>query len=224
MSHNVACIVAHPDDEVLACGASLALHANAKDLVSVLILSTGLGARNELSQRSLLKLRDQARRAADLLGVTVVEFGEFPDNAMDTVPLLDVIQRVEGFISEFPADIIYTHHAGDLNVDHRVVNAATLTACRPLPGRGHSAILACEVSSSTEWGAPPFAPFLPSEFIDVSSTIETKMQALQCYEGELRPWPHPRSLKGVKSLAEWRGVQVGLDAAEAFMTLRRIRS
>lgn len=224
MSHTVACIVAHPDDEVLACGASLALHAEAKDVVAVLILSTGLGARNELSQQSLLKLRDQSRRAADLLGVTVVEFGEFPDNAMDTVPLLDVIQRVESFIAAFPADIIYTHHAGDLNVDHRVVNAATSTACRPLPGRGDMAILACEVSSSTEWGAPPLAPFVPSEFMDVSSTIENKLRALEYYEDELRDWPHPRSLKGVRSLAEWRGAQAGFNAAEAFMTLRRVRS
>ena len=219
-----AAIFAHPDDEVLGCGGALALHAAGGHRVRVLLLSTGMAARGGADARAIETLRDQARRAAEVLGVEAVEFADFPDNAMDGVPLLDVVRRVEDFLSSFPAATVYTHHGGDLNVDHRVTSQAVVTACRPLPGCGDRTLLACEVNSSTEWSTPPLAPFSPSEYLNIGATLETKVKALECYAGEVRAAPHPRSAEGLRRLASWRGAQAGLPAAEAFATLRRIRS
>lgn len=223
MTGTVAAIVAHPDDEVLACGGALAQHAAVGHRVRILILATGLTGRGYASAADIEKLQGEARRAAEVLGAEGVEFADFPDNAMDSVSLLAVVRRVEAFLEEFPAEAVYTHHGGDLNVDHRVVQQAVLTACRPLPGRGPLELLACEVNSSTEWAAPPAPPFVPTEFLDISATLDVKVRALECYRGELRAWPHPRSLEGVRALARWRGAQAGFEAAEAFVTLRRIR-
>lgn len=223
MTGTVAAIVAHPDDEVLACGGALAAHAAAGHRVRILLLSTGLISRGEVSAAEIEKLQGEARQAAEVLGAEEVEFADFPDNAMDSVRLLEVVKRVEGFLKNFPAEVVYTHHGGDLNIDHRVVQQAVLTACRPLPGRGPLEILACEVNSATEWAASPAPPFVPTEFLDISATLDVKVRALECYRGELRAWPHPRSLEGVRALARWRGAQAGFEAAEAFMTLRRIR-
>lgn len=223
MSTRIAAIFAHPDDEVLGCGGSLALHAAQGHEVSTLLLATGLAARQMLSEGDLQELRDQARRAADRLGVRQVSFADFPDNAMDSVPLIEIVRTVETFVAETAPEIVYTHHGGDLNVDHRQTHAAVLTALRPLPGRGPISILGCEINSSTEWAVPPLAPFVPSEFQDIGGALDAKLEALACYSGELRDWPHPRSLEGVRALARWRGTQAGLEAAEAFMTLRRVR-
>lgn len=223
MSLPVAAIFAHPDDEVLGCGGALALHAARGDRVRILLLATGLASRNPVGAREIEELRDQGRRAARILGAGAVAFEDFPDNAMDGVPLLEVVKRVEAFLAGYSAELIYTHHGGDLNVDHRVVQRAVTTACRPLPGRGDHAILACEVTSSTEWATAPLAAFAPTEFVDISESLERKIAALSCYEGEIRSWPHPRSADGVQALARWRGAQAGFEAAEAFVTLRRVR-
>ena len=223
MTHKVAAIFAHPDDEVLGCGGSLALHAAASDEVNVLLLATGVTARGAADKVELEVLRDQARRAGTILGVDGVSFASFPDNAMDSVPLIEIVRRVEKFVSEFSPDIVYTHHGGDLNIDHRQTHAAVVTALRPLPERGDISVLGCEVNSSTEWAVPPLAPFIPTEFQAIDGMLDTKLEALASYIGELRDWPHPRSIEGVRALARWRGTQSGVAAAEAFITLRRIR-
>ena len=222
MVEQVAAIFAHPDDEILGCGGTLARHAEAGAEVRILLLATGLAARATTGSEQIDALRAQARRAANVVGARASEFADCPDNAMDTVPLLEVVKRIEEFLADGIPERIYTHHGGDLNVDHRIVQRAVVTAARPLPDRGPMAILAAEVNSSTEWAAPPLMPFQPTEFVDISSSLETKLQALTCYQGELRDWPHPRSIEGVRALARWRGTQCGRHAAEAFVTLRRI--
>lgn len=216
-------IFAHPDDEVLGCGGVLAQHAALGDAVRLLLLSTGLTARGPAGAREIETLRDDSRKAADILGIDEIEFGDFPDNRMDSVPFLDVIQRVEAFVGNFDAPTVYTHFGGDLNIDHQMTERAVMTACRPLPGRPPQTILACEVNSSTEWSSASGSGFQPTEFVDISDALAAKLSALACYRSELRAWPHPRSLEGVKALARWRGSHVGVDAAEAFLTLRRVR-
>lgn len=222
MSTTVAAIFAHPDDEVLGCGATLAKHAAAGDDVRILILATGLAARGSADRGELAELRKQAEAAAAVLGAASVTFAEFPDNQMDTVALLSVVQRVEAFLEETSPDLIYTHHGGDLNVDHRVTHQAVVTACRPLPGRKPLEIRACEVNSSTEWASRPLAPFEPTIFEPIADTLAKKREALACYTGELRDWPHPRSTDGVDALACWRGAQCGHEAAEAFQLVRKV--
>ena len=221
--HRIAAIFAHPDDEVLGCGASLALHADRGDQVRILLLATGLAARAKPSAAALKTLRTQAQAAAEVLGATSVDFADFPDNAMDSVPLLAVVKQVEQFLGRHGADVIYTHHAGDLNVDHRVTHQAVVTATRPTPGAGDIEILASEVNSSTEWATPPLAPFVPTDFVDVAATLQRKIDALSCYASEVRGWPHPRSADGVRALGRWRGTSCGCEAAEAFSLVRRIR-
>lgn len=223
MTDRIAAIFAHPDDEVLACGATLARHAAEGAEVRILILATGLASRGAAADVAFAALRQDGERAAAAMGAQGIEFADFPDNAMDSVPLLDVVKRVEAFLAAFPARRVYTHHAGDVNVDHRVVHQAVITACRPLPGAAVREILAGEVNSSTEWApAGSLPPFLPTEFVNVSATLAAKQAAMACYGSELREWPHPRSLRGIEALARWRGTQSGCDAAEAFTTVRRL--
>jgi LmbE family N-acetylglucosaminyl deacetylase len=223
MIRRIAAIFAHPDDEILACGGTMAAHARAGHEVRSLILATGLASRGAVSDDEISRLRAQGEAAARKIGAAGIEFADFPDNAMDSVPLIAVVQRIEAFLKRFAADVIYTHHSGDLNVDHRIVAQAVVTARRPLPGAGAVEILACEIPSATEWSAPGQYPFVPTDFVEIADHLAAKQQALACYEGELRAWPHPRSLEGVAALARWRGSQSGYEAAEAFYQIRRVR-
>jgi len=223
MPRKIAAIFAHPDDEVLACGGALAAHADGGDDIRIFIMATGGTARGGEQQAYIGTLREQAQAAAKILGAAGVEFGNFPDNRMDSVALLDVVKAVEGFLTKFPADVIYTHHAGDMNIDHGVINRAVATACRPLPGVRPLEILTCEINSSTEWAVAPLTPFVPTDFVDIAGSLDRKVAALECYTDELRPWPHPRSTEGVRALARWRGSQCGREAAEAFALMRRVR-
>jgi LmbE family N-acetylglucosaminyl deacetylase len=222
MARKVAAIFAHPDDEVLGCGGAMAWHAANGDDVRILLLATGLRSRGGADDAAIGQLRDDARKSAAIVGAKAIEFADFPDNAMDTVPLLEVVKRVEMFLANFGADTVYTHHDGDLNIDHFIVHRSVMTACRPLPNVTPREILACEVNSSTEWGLASQLPFTPTDFLDISAYIERKVKALEQYRGEIRPWPHPRSSDGIRALAHWRGTQCGVDAAEAYRVVRRI--
>lgn len=216
----VACIAAHPDDEVLMAGASLARHAAAGQAVRILILGTGLEARGAADTGALTKLAGEARAAAGVLGAAEPEMAGLPDNKLDTLPLLDLVQRIETYIERIAPSVIYTHHCSDLNVDHRLTHDAVVTACRPLPGRSVPRILAGEVLSSTEWQSPQRTAFQPTVFHDVEATLEAKLAAMRAYAGELRDPPHPRSLDGIRAQAQLRGMQAGCRAAESFMLVR----
>ena len=222
MSRIIAAIFAHPDDEVLGCGAALAKHVDDGDSVHILILATGLAARGNADAEIIEELRCNARASANVLGAASIEFSDFPDNEMDTVSLLSIVARAEEFTAAIGPGLVYTHHGGDLNIDHRITHQAVTTACRPLPGAPPLEIRACEVNSSTDWATSPLAPFEPNVFEPVELTLERKVAALCCYESELRDWPHPRSVEGVRALARWRGAQCGQEAAEAFSLIRKV--
>ncbi|MGE5147424.1 MAG: PIG-L deacetylase family protein [Candidatus Eiseniibacteriota bacterium] len=217
---SVAVIVAHPDDEVLLAGGAMARHVTGGDAVRTLFLATGAAARGGRQTAYINKLRAQAARAAKVLGASPPSFCDFPDNRMDTVPLLDVVQAIEAFLAKAPAAVVYTHHAGDLNVDHRIVHQAVVTACRPLPGGAVRQIYAGETLSSTEWS--PVDRFAPTTYVAIERFLEQKLKALACYEDEIRDFPHPRSIEAVRALATVRGAEAGLDAAEAFYVVRDI--
>ncbi len=225
---NVLIISAHPDDEVLGCGGTIAKHVQNGDEVHVLILAEGVTSRDEVRERErrageLSQLAQAAHEAGRILEVQSVELHDFPDNRMDAVDLLDVVKVVETAIDKYKPDMVYTHHAGDVNIDHRIVHQAVVTACRPLPGQCVKTLLFFEVPSSTEWQIPGSAPaFLPNYFVDISDCLDKKFQALKAYESEMRPWPHPRSLTAVEHLARWRGSMVGVEAAEGFMLGRKL--
>jgi len=223
---SVLILAAHPDDEVLGCGGTIAKLADQGALVHVAFLADGVFSRAGDQKKQNGELNDRrnaARKCCNILGVKSISFGDFPDNRMDTLALLDVTQAVEQLIAMHQPDILFTHHAGDVNIDHRRMHEAVVTACRPQRDHPVKTLLCFEVPSSTEWQIPGSAPaFMPNWFEDISDTLDRKLAALDAYSTELRAWPHPRSRQGVDHLAHWRGATVGVDAAEAFILGRQM--
>jgi len=228
MQGAILAVAAHPDDEVLGCGGTLARMAGEGREVHILLMADGETSRIGDQTRAADTDRLAARKAAALsackiLGCSSVEVLGLPDNRMDGLELLDVVKHIEAFVQRYQPFSVLTHHAGDVNIDHRVVHDAVITACRPQPGHSVKELLFFEVPSSTEWRPPDSAKsFSPNWFVDISATLETKLSALHAYQTELRAFPHPRSLRAVEALARWRGATVGVEAAEAFMLGRNI--
>jgi LmbE family N-acetylglucosaminyl deacetylase len=223
MSRQVLVIAAHPDDETYGLGGTIARHIQQGDSVSALILTDGVTARHSATESQ----KAAARKACAALGVDDVRFAGLPDQRLDGMPLLEVVQPIHELIKELRPQTVYTHHRGDANQDHRAVFAATLVAVRPFGGNPVERVLCYEMASSTEWG-PPFAEwaFLPNVFVDISTTLEAKLRAVEAYretfQSEVRPFPHPRSSEAVRICAQQRGVTVGMKAAEAFILVREL--
>jgi LmbE family N-acetylglucosaminyl deacetylase len=218
--------VAHPDDEVLGCGGTMARHVDANDSVHVVFIADGVAARRGSEaehERALVGRREAAREAARIIGCEAPSFLDYPDQRLDTVPLLDLTQSIEARLREIKPDIVYTHHGDDLNADHRLVSEATMTALRPLPGQKVVAVYGFETLSSTEWVFHSrAAAFRPNRFVGIEKTLGRKLDALRAYHAEMRDFPHPRSYETVQALARLRGSTVGLKAAEAFTVLREV--
>jgi LmbE family N-acetylglucosaminyl deacetylase len=168
-------------------------------------------------------LHSHALAAAKKIGVKDVLLHKLPDNRLDTMPLLEVVKLVEKLVEKIRPDAIYTHHAGDLNVDHGVIHRAVLTATRPMAGQLVREIYAFEVPSSTEWSFQGVQPaFRPNMFVDIAATVEAKIAAMACYETEARKFPHPRSAEALRAIATRWGSVCGCEAAEAFELVRSV--
>jgi LmbE family N-acetylglucosaminyl deacetylase len=218
-------VVAHPDDEVLGCGGAIASHAQAGDSVHVVIMAEGGTSRTWPTAKAevLAQLKVAATNANRILGATELIMEGLPDNRLDSLDRLTIIQRVETHIERLQPSTVYTHHVGDVNVDHQIVHHAVVTACRPQPRSPVDRLLFFEVASSTEWQPPGSGvPFQPNWFVDISGTLDTKLAALEAYRIEMREWPHPRSLRAAEFQARWRGAAVGIEAAEAFVLGREL--
>ena len=222
-------IAAHPDDEILGCGGSMAKWCKDGHVVHVLIMAEGATSRDKsrdrvTRQKELSHLARSAKKAGEILGVASVELLDYPDNRMDSVDLLDVVKSVEEHIDKNNPEVVVTHHSGDLNIDHQLVHEAVVTASRPQNDLPIKTLLFFEVPSSTEWQLPGRVPlFAPNWFVDISNIVDRKIRAFEVYAEELRDWPHPRSIKGVEYRARWRCATVGFEAAEAFSLGRELR-
>jgi len=224
MSNTILVVASHPDDEVLGLGGTIARHVAAGDTVHSLIIAEGATSRPGIDDAMETRaLRAAAAAAADVLGAHPPRLLGLPDNRLDTLALLDIVQPIEAVIAEVKPQTVYTHFLGDLNRDHGITAEAVEIACRPLPGQTVSALYAFETVSSTEWGLSTTG-FRPQLFIDVANELELKMRALRCYDSEMRSFPHARSYEAVEALARLRGAQSGVYAAEAFMVRRELRS
>lgn len=226
-SETVLVIAAHPDDEVLGCGGTIARLAREQKDVYVAILGEGITSRynhrEQADQQLLAGLHDRSQQVASWLGAKELFMYNLPDNRFDTVPLLDVVKIIEALVEKLRPDTVYTQHGGDLNVDHAVIYRATLTATRPMTGQPVKRLYAYEVASSTEWSFQKFSPvFHPNIFVDIAATLEAKIQAMELYESEARPFPHPRSPEALRAMARRWGSVVGLEAAEAFELVRAV--
>jgi LmbE family N-acetylglucosaminyl deacetylase len=222
MRQRVLCVVAHPDDETLGVGGTLALHAEAGSEVTVLIMSEGEVEKLESTPRCGTR-RECALQAADAMGVSHVLFHDFPDQRLDSIPFIEVIKAVEAAITTYRPTVVYAHHGGDANTDHQVVFKATYAACRPMTPLGAHVqrFLTFETPSSTDQ-APQVADYVfnPTTFVDVEPVWDRKRKALACYPTEMIGGRHPRSVDYIEALARVRGGHSGYLLAEAFVSVR----
>jgi LmbE family N-acetylglucosaminyl deacetylase len=217
----VLTVAAHPDDETLGAGGTMAWHAAQGDTVWACVLTDGVTSRHDKVQLQA----ECAQRACDTLGVDRLVLVGLPDQRLDTLSLLDVIGPIERCVEELRPDVVLTHFAGDVNEDHRLVARATMVATRPVAGSSVRRVCAFEVPSSTDWAPPiPGSVFTPNLYVDISSTLDVKLTAMKAYadtfHSEVRPYPHPRSTEALTAYAQRHGVAAGLLAAEPFMLLR----
>lgn len=217
----VLVVAPHADDEVLGCGGAIARHAASGDEVTVLILGKASAALYDEAAREAPLC--EAREAHAVLGVHRSVFREFPAPMMDTVPVHEIADAVRETVFESGAETVYVPHRGDVHQDHGVVFNAALVAARPVDGCPVRRILAYETMSETEW-SPPFGgdAFVPNVFLDISNTLDAKIDAMKKYSSQIKEKPHPRSEWGLRALAEYRGSTVGVAAAEAFALIREI--
>lgn len=218
-------VAAHPDDETLGAGGTMAWHSARGDTVWACVLADGASSRHGRVEQQA----ECARAAADVLGLDRLVMVGLPDQRLDTLSLLDVITPIEQCIEELQPDVVLTHFPGDVNEDHRLVARATLVATRPVPGTSVKRVCSFEIPSSTDWAPPiPGSVFAPNLYVDISDTLETKLTAMKAYShtfvSEVRPFPHPRSLEALTAYAQRHGAASGQLAAEAFMILRESTS
>ena len=227
MNKTILVVAAHPDDEILGVGGTVAKHSANGDLVYALILGEGQTSRGEhrgdIKHEVVDALHADTLKSSQVIGYKDVFFEDFPDNRFDQVDLLDIVKAVERKIKELRPQIIYTHYSGDLNIDHQYTARAVLTAARPIGDYCVEEIYAFETLSSSEWNfdhsvQPVFAP---NVFVDIKEYYNKKEQAMRCYQSELCDFPHPRSLEGMDVLSKTRGMAAGMERAEAFMLIRK---
>lgn len=229
MTERILVIAAHPDDEVLGCGGTIAKFRDAGAAVRVAFLAEGVTARYDPVEfdSPQVKAESQARndnavKALAKLGVAAdsVFVNRRPCCRLDQVPQIDLVKEIEGHIKSFEPSQLFTHWDQDTNIDHRIAHRAVLAAARPLGIPFLKRILAFEVLSSSEWNTTTAFP--ANAFHDVSAQIERKLEAMAAYEGEQPPAPHPRSAEVIRALATFRGAQAGVSHAEAFSLIRSL--
>jgi LmbE family N-acetylglucosaminyl deacetylase len=222
VNKTVLVVAAHSDDEALGCSGTISKHIEQGDSVHLLFMTDGVASRSAKVNNKKKRLT-AAQGVAEILGVDTLTNLNFPDNRMDSIPLLDVVKEIEDKISQVQPEVIYTHHIGDLNIDHQITHKAVITACRPQPGFCVRKIYAFEVLSSTEWQTPGVESFCPNMFIDITDYIDIKKQVLKVYSAEMHQTPHSRSIDNAIRLNAVRGNSIGVDYAEAFVLIRMIQ-
>ncbi len=218
----VLVVVAHGDDEVLGAGGTLARHIRNGDEVAVLVMTDRDSSRHD-DPAAAISRTSAIEAALKTLGAARSVIHSFDDNRLDSVPQLVLNRTVEAECRHWRPSVVYTHSLADLSADHRLVARATATACRP--GRDAPVeLLGMEVRSATDTAEAAGGPgFRPQKWVELTpEDVAVKLAALEAYGQELRPWPHPRSVRAVTALIEYRGTQVGVAAAEAFEVLRRV--
>lgn len=223
MTKNILIVAAHADDEALGCGGTIAKHVENGDEVNVVFIADGVSSRSESNTEDLDRRMAAASRAHDILGINKSEYLGFPDNKLDSIALISIVNPLEILVNDLKPQIIYTHHYGDLNIDHRITHQAVMTCCRPTPENTVSEIYTFEVMSSTEWNTPSINPFVPQMYVDIGDYLNIKLSALEAYDEEMRNSPHSRSIEHLQALAIHRGHCCGIKAAEGFMVERIIK-
>lgn len=223
----VLVFAAHPDDEILGVGGTIAKHVIEGDECYVVILGEGITSRYDFKENKGEEEKEALYRntflAKKVIGYNEIYFEKIPDNRFDSVDILDIIKIVEKYIEMIKPDIIYTHYLYDLNVDHRITCEAVMTASRPIGKEYVKEIYCFNTLSSTEWNFSSTNKFSPNYFIDIKSTIDTKIKAMECYKDEIREFPHPRSIEAIEAQARIYGSIISKEYSEAFEVMRIIK-
>ena len=215
-------IAAHPDDEVLGMGGTIAMHAVVRqDAVRIVCVTDGSSTQYPGDAEKRAQKEEEARAAAAELGVTNYVHLDLPDMRLDTLPHVDVNRVVEDQISDFEPTIVYTVHP-DVNRDHRALFDSVAVATRPVPGQSVRRVLTYAPTSSTEWTPSALNWFVPNWFVDVTETLGRKIASFAHYQTEARDYPHPRSERAVRAAAEFYGASCGCEAAEPFVLVRSL--
>lgn len=228
MCERTLVIAAHPDDEILGCGATMKHLTDGGATVRTVILGEGKTSRDaqrdrDGRDREIANLREEVQEANRRVGVDDVHVYDYPDNRFDTVALLDITKAIETHVEDFQPTAVFTHFAEDINVDHTVTNRSVLTATRPVPRSSVKLVAAFEVLSSTGWYYPH--GFVPNMYVPVAEDkVEAKVAGMAAYQSELREFPHPRSMEAIRHLARYRGAAIGAAFGEVFSVLRMIVS
>ena len=225
MSEKILVIAPHCDDEILGCGGVMAKYIDDGIPVYVAIVTNGnLGAPEIFPKEGTDRVRSEALKSHDLLGVTETFFLDFPAPRLDSIPSYKLSIEINKLLKNLGITTLYIPHRGDIHKDHRITYEAALVASRPINGCKVIKIYAYETLSETEWAAP-FGDdvFIPTVFEDIGDYIDEKLKAFKCFETQLKEFPHSRSLKGIEILSNIRGATIGVSNAEAFMLVREIR-
>jgi LmbE family N-acetylglucosaminyl deacetylase len=217
----VVVLGAHPDDEILGAGGTLARHVMDGDEVHAVVVADGASSRAPDEMK--ISLQKDATRAAETIGFASLRLQSLPDQRLDTVPFIELTQIIESILDDIQPHVVYTHFPGDVNVDHGLVARATWTACRPFARPQVRRFAVFETPSSTEWAwAVNESGLQPNHFVDITETLDRKIAAMECYQSELRDYPHPRSTRSLRERAGFWGSQVGRLAVEPFRILRDV--
>lgn len=223
LKERILFIVAHPDDDILGSGGTIAKLSKKGSIIHVVFLTDGETSRDNILDPNKLihKRKNNAKKALKILGCNSTDFLNYQDQRLDSLEFLDIVKNIEKIIKSFKPDKIFTHYENDLNLDHQITCRAVVTASRPKSGSNINELIFFEIPSSTNWNLTK--EFKPNYYIDISSTLSLKKKALNIYKDEMRPFPHPRSIKAIESLSYYRGSSSGCKAAEAFIIGRKIK-
>lgn len=220
-------VAAHPDDEILGCGGLIKKYSK-DNLFKIIIAGEGITSRDpyqsfEINKKKLFNLKNDSVKANKKLGVRDLEFLNFPDNRFDSLDLLDIVKPIEKIVHKFKPHVIFTHDYNDLNIDHCLLHRAVMISARPRSNFFVKKIYTYEIMSSTGWNDNIGSNnFTPNYFVEITEQITSKLKALKLYKSEMQSWPNARSVIGIKSLAAYRGAQVGIKYAEAFKLVREV--
>ncbi|OFY51428.1 MAG: GlcNAc-PI de-N-acetylase [Bacteroidetes bacterium GWF2_41_31] len=222
MQRNILIIAPHADDEVLGCGGIISKYSNEGFEVHILVATNAsIGAPELFNQEGIDNVRNEAIAAHKILNVKQTHFLELPAPRLDVYPNYQIAIAFSEIINEIRPEALFIPHRGDIHKDHEAVFNAALVAARPINNCSVKKIYAYETLSETEWAAP-FGDdnFIPNRFVNITKEFKLKLEAMECFKSQLKPFPNPRSLEAIEALAKYRGATVGFERAEAFMVIR----